>query len=1183
MSEKFINRIGQRVIIFDGAMGTNIQSLDLDLEDDFWNKENCTEVLVLSRPDMVQQIHASFFEAGSDASETNTFGGMKHVLAEFGLENRCRELNRKAVQIARETADAYSTSQKSRFVVGAMGPGTKLISLGQINWDDLYDSYLEQARGLIDGHPDAILLETQQDILCVKCALNAVFDAMEEQGTQPALEPGDDGIPIMVQVTIEETGTMLTGTDIGTAAVALQNFPIISMGINCATGPDGMTEHVKWLADHWPRHISVLPNAGLPSLVEGETVYPLQPEDFAEKMTQFVADFGLDVVGGCCGTKPEHLRALVNAVEGQDVHQHEKKGIPIGCTSLFSTVAYRQESSLLNIGERCNASGSRHFKRLLEDGNWDEIISLAREQIAQGSHVLDINVDYAGRDNAADMEMIVRMMSRQIDAPLMLDSTKPETIEAGLRCAAGKCLINSANLENGESDFGKMCRLAHRYNAGLVLGTIDEDPEEAMARTEERKIEIARRMFKLATEKYGLAKEDLIFDPLVLPVSTGMEKDKLSALETIEGTRRIAEEFPDCQITCGLSNVSFGLKPAARQVLNSAFLRELEKNGMTSAIVHVSKIIPRSKVDDELWNAALDVIYARQPEEPVELVDGSETTDPLQIFIDKFPDEDGEIPVKQDISQLPLEERLQKHIIDGEKKNLHATLNEAMEKYAPLDIINNHLLAGMKIVGDLFGSGQMQLPFVLQSAEVMKMAFTYLNPYMEKKEDSTKGTIVLATVKGDVHDIGKNLVDIILTNNGYKTVNLGIKQPIADIFQACEQHDANAIGMSGLLVKSVNVMEDNLKYLIQQRITAPVLVGGAALSRDYCESYLREIYAAGGGKIYYAKDAFEGLRLMDHIVGGKTDILEQEIASRLENKQRANTSTGTEGKETSDKTAPELRTEPISEPSEPGLIPEPPFLGSRVVQNVPLEDFVPYINRMALYSRQWQFKKKGLDGDEYEKLIRETATPLFNSLIERCHKENILQPALVYGYYRCNSDGNDLLIYDPQKDDDVLERFRFPRQTEQQHLCISDFFRPVDSGEKDVIAMTCVTIGQHVADTAHELFARDDYQEYLYLHGLGVESAEGLAEYWHKRIREELNIADTDADDPQKMLRGKYRGARYSFGYPACPDLSDEAKLFGLIQPERIGCTLNENYQIEPEQSTSAIIAHHPDAKYFKV
>ena len=1175
-------------------MGTSIHKLDLDLDRDYLGKENCTEVLVLTRPDDIQRIHESFLIAGCDAVETDTFGGMTHVLAEFELQGRCREINRLACEIARAACHKHSSDDKPRFVVGSIGPGTKLISLGQIEWETMYDSYREQAMGLLEGGADVLLIETQQDLLGVKCIINAILSAMVESGTGPAAVTSDDGIPIMVQVTIEQTGTMLTGTEMAAAAVALQGYPIASLGINCATGPTDMAEHVGYLGKAWPRHISVLPNAGLPSLVEGRTEYPLGPQPFADAMAKFVEQHGISIAGGCCGTTPEHIAALVTTVGtgSSRFGTHRATQVippPPSSTSLYAPVEHRQDNSLLNVGERCNASGSRAFKRLLENEEWDEMVSLAREQLREGSHVIDVNVDYAGRDNAADMAEIVGRFVRQVNAPLMLDSTQVATLEAGLKHAGGKCILNSANLEDGEEKFAALLNLAKKYGAAVVLGCIDEDPEDAMARTEERKIAIARRMFELATKKYGIAASDLFFDPLVLPISTGMEKDRRSALETIAGTRRIREELPECQITCGLSNVSFGLKPAARQVLNSAFLHELTQAGMTSAIVHVSKILPQNRIPDEQWDAAMDLIYNRWPDEgnEVELSDGTLTRDPLQIFVDLFPDEGGEVSTKVDIAELPLDERLQKHIIDGEKKNLEATLDEAREKYPPLDIINEHLLGGMKVVGDLFGSGKMQLPFVLQSAEVMKAAVAYLEPYMEKTEGQTKGSIVLATVKGDVHDIGKNLVDIILTNNGYTVYNIGIKQPISNIVAKWKETQADAIGLSGLLVKSVTVMEENLKELNELKIDIPMLLGGAALSRHYCDSHLRNVYA---GRVYHGKDAFEGLRIMDLLKSGDLDSLDIEIEERLikredaQQKVRDMRAHEEQAAGADDGGGGVAVAAPARVEVDKKLIPTAPFLGSRVVESIPLDQIYPFINKVALFRGQWQFKKGGKSEAEYEAQLEDQVEPLFESLKARFRDENILRPGVVYGYFPCISDGEDLILYNPDDPDEEVERFTFPRQDKRKRLCISDFFLSREqstNGERDVIGMHCVTMGSEVSRRSRELFESDRYADYLYMHGLGVESAEALAELWHKRMRQELGIADQDAPNIRNLFTQGYRGSRYSFGYPACPDMEDQEKLFRLLQPERIGCELTENWQIDPEQSTSAIIVHHPEAKYF--
>ncbi len=1182
---RFTDQLQRRVLFLDGAMGTSIHKYDLDLAQDYLDKENCTEVLVKTRPDVIQQIHESFLAVGADAVETDTFGANKLVFAEFDLVEQTRELNQVAAEVARVACEKYTTKDKPRFVVGSIGPGTKLVTLGNTDWDTMHASYLEQCRGLLDGNIDVFLIETAQDILQVKCTVNACLEALKERNKTVA------DVPIMVQVTIEQFGTTLIGTDIAGVAAALRDLPVLSLGMNCATGPAEMAEHVHYLANNWPGRISLLPNAGLPTLVEGRTEYPLGPEPFARKVAEYVEQCGINIVGGCCGTTPEHIAALVKQVGERPPTVIEKRPWKPAISSLMGAVEYRQDASILNVGERTNASGSRKFKRLLEEENWDEIMSLAREMVREGSHVIDVNVDYAGRDNAADMKQVVGRLVQQVNAPLMLDSTQPATIEAGLKCAGGKCIINSANLEDGEEKFALMCGLAKKYGAGLVLGTIDEDPEEAMARTADRKLSIAQRMFKLATEQHGLAPADIMFDPLVLPISTGMEKDRRSALETIEGTRRIAQAFPESQITCGLSNVSFGLNPGARQVLNSVFLHELVEAGLTSAILHVSKILPRTRIDDAQWDAALELIYNRHPAEPVTLADGSKTTDPLQIFINLFPDGAEAQSAKQDLADLPLEERLQKHIIDGEKKALADTLDEAMKKYTPLQIVNDHLLEGMKVVGELFGSGQMQLPFVLQSAEVMKMAVAHLEPHMEKVEGQTKGSIVLATVKGDVHDIGKNLVDIILTNNGYTVYNIGIKQPINNIVAKWKETKADAIGLSGLLVKSVTVMEDNLRELNGLGIDVPMLLGGAALSKHYCDCHLRGVYH---GRVYHGKDAFEGLRIMDHLKSGKSALLDQEIEARLTKraeseqkalaqKERAQTSNSAQAAAQAASAAVSVSPAQRSDVPPAPTIPPAPFFGSRVIEQIDLEQVYPFINKVALFRGQWQLKKGRKTDAEYEQQLEDEIEPLFNKLKQQMKDDGILHPKVVYGYYPCNSDGDDLVVYDAQDHDKEVERFSFPRQPGRKRLCISDFFRPIGSGEKDVIGLSCVTVGPKASELTAKLFAANQYTDYLYTHGLSVETAEALAELWHKRMRQELGIDGEDAPNTRDLFTQHYRGSRYSFGYPACPDMADQDKLFRLLDPSRIGCHLTENWQIDPEQSTSAIIVHHPEAKYFNV
>ncbi len=1173
-----LQAIADRVLIWDGAMGTQTQGYDLDIESDYMGCENCPDVLCFSRPDIVEEIHRGYFAAGADVVTTNTFGAAAHTLGEFDLYDRAEELSHAAAQIARRAAEKHSTPDKPRFVAGSLGPGTKLITLGQISYDDMRDSYAHAARGLITGGVDCILLETCQDLLQIKAAVAGIELACDQLGRLL------DTVPIFVSVTIEQTGTMLVGSSIEAAIEALRPLPIASLGLNCATGPVEMVNTVRTLAARWDRLITLMPNAGLPALVEGKTIYPLTSQGFKDAMELFIREGLISAVGGCCGTTPEHIAYLADLVAQTPLGQRPRARMVPACSSLYSVVEYRQDSSFLIVGERCNSSGSRAFKRLLENEDWEGICSLAKNQVKDGSHVLDVNVDVAGRNGPRDMYEVVSRLVRQADAPLMLDSTSPETIEAGLKAAGGKCIINSANFEDGEEKFDQFCRLARNYGAGLVIGTIDEDPEEAMARTADRKLSITKRAIERATEVHGLKVSDLFIDPLVLPISTGLDSDRRSAHALIEGTRRISEQYPDVQITCGLSNVSFGLKPVARTILNAVFLHDLVQAGMTSAIVHASKITPLNRIPEDQKDAASNLIYDRRDIStggtglPEGITDAG--FDPLDALIDLFADATEETNTTS-IADLPLEERLQKHIIDGENEHLEASLEEARSKYTPLEIINEHLLAGMKIVGELFGSGQMQLPFVLQSAQTMKKAVALLEPFMDKADTQTKGSIVLATVKGDVHDIGKNLVDILLTNNGFTVHNLGIKQPIDAILNAYNETKADAIGLSGLLVKSVNVMEDNLRELNDKGVKVPVILGGAALTRSYAEGHLRSVYE---GDLLYAKDAFDGLDTMNAIVSGKTQSLLDAATQRQSNRKASvEKHEARAGGESSSSSATAVATRSEIERDNP--VPQPPFWGTTVVDSLNLRDLFAYINPTALYSIQWQIKRGDRSKAEYERLLDETARPKFRQMVERCLTEPILQPKLVYGYFPCSSSGNDLLIYDPKDQDREIERFSFPRQQSNKHLCISDFYRDESEceamGKRDVIPMMCVTMGERISNFTRDLFEKDEYQEYLFWHGIGVETAEALAEFWHKRIRTELGFGHEDAHDISSLFKQKYRGSRYSFGYPACPNMSDHEILWRLLDPTRIGCELTENHQIDPEQSTSAIVSHHPSARYF--
>ena len=1162
---RLLQELSRRALVVDGAMGTSIHACDCSLEHDFLGKENCSEILLSTRPETIQGIHEAFLDAGCDCIETNTFGANALVLADFDIPERSREFNRIGAQVARRACEKFSTPERPRFVLGSMGPGTKLVTLGDTTWPAMLASYTEQALGLIEGGVDALQIETCQDLLQVKCAVNACLNALRQCGKTHL------DIPIFVSVTIETTGTMLLGSEIAAAAEALRGYPIAALGLNCATGPDEMAEHVRWLAEHWDRAVSVIPNAGLPELVDGEPSYPLGPEPFAQALLRYVEQGGVNIVGGCCGTTPEHIGALARAIDGRAPVSITKRPPAHGCTSLFSVVDYRQDTSFLIVGERTNTNGSRQFKRLLNEEDWDGLVSMGRELIRDGSHVLDVCVDCVGRDGVRDIREVVSRFAQQLAAPLMIDSTQIDVLEEGLRHAPGKCIVNSMNLEEGEAKLGEICQLARAYGAGVVAGTIDEDPEEAMAKTAERKIAIAERIYDLAVNTHGLDPADLLFDPLVLPITTGVEADRRLALETIEGVRLISERLPECQTMIGLSNVSFGLKPAARQVLNSAFLHECLEAGLTGAIVHVSKILPRNKIDEKRWDAAMDLLYDRR----------REGFDPLTAFIDLFDDDEATTgEQRRSLADLPLEERLQQHIIDGEMGELETTIDEALAKYKPLEIINDHLLEGMKVVGELFGSGQMQLPFVLQSAQVMKSSVALLEPHMDKADAQSKGTMVLATVQGDVHDIGKNLVDIILSNNGFNVVNLGIKQTLPNILKAFEDHDADAIGLSGLLVKSVAVMKNNLADLAAQGFEAPVILGGAALNRAYAENELREVYA----KTYYGRDAFAGLEFMNQLAAGDLASIDAQVAKRASKRAQtvAKIAGGGESSSGSSTHATATEARPVA-PMEEADVPTPPFWGTKVVDDIDLETIYPYINTTALFRGQWQFKRGSRSTAEYEQDIQRNAEPIFARLKESLRNDNILRPAVVYGWFPAQSQGDDLIVFDPDDHEKEIERFTFPRQTRSKRRCISDFFRPVDSGVKDTLGLSCVTMGSEVSRLAQSLFADDEYAEYLYTHGMGVECAEALAELWHKTMRAELGVDGDDDAEIKRLFTQHYRGSRYSFGYPACPEMSDQEKLFRLLRPERIGCELTENWQIDPEQSTSAIIVHHPAAKYFNV
>jgi 5-methyltetrahydrofolate--homocysteine methyltransferase len=1197
---RFLDLIKEKVIVFDGAMGTYLQSLNLSIDD--WggpNFENCSENLLYTRPDAIEKVHTSFLEIGCDVIETNSFGGSEVVLTEFGIAEKTYDVNRRAAKLAKRIASDFSTEAQPRFVAGSIGPGTKLPTLGHITYRDLKNAYREQVRGLVDGGSDLLIVETCQDLLQTKAALAAIFEHFERTKVR---------VPVIAQVTIETFGTMLNGTEIAAALTALEPFPIDVIGMNCGTGPRQMAESLKYLCENSPLPVSVLPNAGLPEVKDGKQHYDETPESFAGQVEHFAKDFGANIVGGCCGTTPEYLRQVIEKVSGISPKQRGAKLVP-SASSIYFQQPYTQDASFLIVGERVNASGSKKMRDLLEAEDWDGLINLAKSQEKEGAHILDVNVDFVGRDGVADMHELASRLVTNVKIPLMFDSTEWEKMEAGLEHAGGKCILNSTNYEDGEPRFLKVLGLAKEYGASVVIGLIDE---EGMARAVEDKLRIARRAFKQVTE-LGIPAHDIFFDPLALPISTGIEEDRKNADETINAIRQIKAEMPDVNIILGVSNISFGLNPAARVVLNSVFLHDCVEAGMNSAIVNASKILPLNRFNEHEIDTARDLIYDRrkwnadlspQVGRTEVRVPAICTYDPLGEFTKLFEGKTAQ-SIKQDISKLPVEERLKEHIIEGEKIGLEDSLKEALKKYPPLDIINNILLDGMKVVGDLFGSGQMQLPFVLQSAEAMKAAVKFLEPFMDRVEGSNKGTMVLATVKGDVHDIGKNLVDIILTNNGYRVVNLGIKQPIDAILSSWEETKADAIGMSGLLVKSTLIMRDNLEIMKERGINVPVILGGAALNRKYVDNDLIPLY---DGKLFYARDAFDGLHAMDKLTQKNAESPERSRSAAVGTQAETRAVAGLPSSDVAVADIEDLVGEDAklgavaarafsraagdtthttrSEIATDAEIPKSPFYGSKVVEITDLTKVFAYINETALFKGQWQFKQGRRSAEEYKQILEETVYPKFAEVKAKAIREKLLEAKLVYGYFPCQSSGNDLIIYE---DDETTERMRFtfPRQPAEQrggkNLCLADYFASVESGKIDVVAFDLVTMGRRASEHSAELFKSDNYQDYLLFHGLSVESAEALAEMWHKRIREELGIAGADAPELTKLFHQGYQGSRYSFGYPACPNLEDQTKLFELLQPERIGIELTDEFMLDPEQSTSAIIVHHPEGKYFNI
>ncbi|MGW3413351.1 methionine synthase [Streptomyces sp. NPDC000888] len=1147
--------LATRVVVADGAMGTMLQAQDPTLED-FQNLEGCNEILNVTRPDIVRSVHEEYFSVGVDCVETNTFGSNHSAAGEYDIADRIFELSESGARIAREVADEFGAKDgRQRWVLGSIGPGTKLPSLGHIAYDVLRDGYQQNAEGLLAGGADALIVETTQDLLQTKSSLVGARRAMDALGLD---------VPLICSLAFETTGVMLLGSEIGAALTALEPLGIDMIGLNCSTGPAEMSEHLRYLARHSRTPLMCMPNAGLPILTKDGAYFPLTPPEMADAQENFVRDYGLQLVGGCCGSTPEHLRQVVERVRELEPGTRDPRPEP-GAASLYQTVPFRQDTAYMAIGERTNANGSKKFREAMLEGRWDDCVEMARDQIREGAHMLDLCVDYVGRDGVADMKELAGRFATASTLPLVLDSTEVEVLRAGLEKLGGRAVINSVNYEDGdgpESRFAKVTQLAQEHGAALIALTIDE---EGQARTVEHKVAIAERLIEDLTGNWGIHESDILIDTLTFTICTGQEESRKDGIATIGAIRELKRRHPDVQTTLGLSNISFGLNPAARVLLNSVFLDECVKAGLDSAIVHASKILPIARFTEEEVQTALDLVYDRR----------AEGYDPLQKLMALFEGATTKSRTAgraEELAALPLDERLKRRIIDGEKNGLEADLAEALQSRPALDIVNATLLDGMKVVGELFGSGQMQLPFVLQSAEVMKTAVAYLEPHMEKSDAEGKGTIVLATVRGDVHDIGKNLVDIILSNNGYNVVNLGIKQPVSAILDAAQEHRADVIGMSGLLVKSTVIMKENLQELNQRKMAAdyPVILGGAALTRAYVEQDLHEIYE---GEVRYARDAFEGLRLMDALIGVKRGV---PGAVLPELKQR--------------RVRPAVAATEVEEHPEEGHVrsdvavdnpvPTPPFAGTRVIKGIQLKEYASWLDEGALFKGQWGLKQaRAGDGPTYEELVETEGRPRLRGLLDKLQTDNLLEAAVVYGYFPCVSKDDDLIILDDAGNERT--RFTFPRQRRGRRLCLADFFRPEESGEIDVVGLQVVTMGSRIGEETAKLFEANSYRDYLELHGLSVQLAEALAEYWHARVRSELGFAGEDPDAMEDMFALKYRGARFSLGYGACPNLEDRAKIAQLLEPERIGVVLSEEFQLHPEQSTDAIMIHHPEAKYF--
>ncbi|MDQ7085439.1 MAG: methionine synthase [Sulfurovum sp.] len=1155
----------ERILVIDGATGTQIQNLEIPQE--AWldakgiDQEGCNELLNATASELMEGIHNAYAKAGADIIKTNTFGTMPWVLDEYDMGERCYELSFKGAQIVKKVCDAYSTAEKPRFVLGSIGPGTKLPSLGHIHYDEMYEGYKLTALGLIDGGCDIFMLETCQDPLQIKAALHACEDANIEREIK---------LPIMVSVTIELSGSMLIGTDAATIVTILEPFDIMSLGFNCGTGPDQVKKHLKTLSQLCKFPISVHSNAGLPQNRGGYTYYPMGPDEFTNKQLEFTAFDGVSFLGGCCGTTPQHIHALQKAVK--EIKPKKPTGnIPPSISSLFNTTELFQEPAPLLIGERSNSTGSKAFRELIIASDYEGTITVGQAQVRDGAHCLDVNVEFAGRDGAKDMKEIMGLYNQKIPLPLMPDATRVHTMEEGLKCIGGKPIINSVNLEDGEEKFHAICKLAKRYGTALVCLTIDEI---GMAKTTQDKVAQAERMYDMAVNIHGIDPRNLIFDMLTFTVGSGDVEYRDAAIQTLEAIKQLHIRHPEVGSTLGLSNISFGLDIHARRFLNSVFLHHCLKVGLTTVIINVKHIVPLMKMSDADREICEELLFA--PDEKT-----------LFTFIEHFSDVKIEDEGADEAYEaLPNEEKIAKLLLDGDKERMIPLVEESRHSIAPDKIVNEILIDAMKVVGELFGSGQMQLPFVLQSAETMKTTVDYLNPYLTKQKKETETTLVIGTVKGDVHDVGKNLVDIILSNNGFKVINVGIKTHLETYLDVHEKNNVQAIGMSGLLVKSTAVMKDNLEAMADMGLEVPVLLGGAALTRSFVDDFCRPIYK---GPIFYCRDAFDGVISM-----GRIEKYNEDPSVGLDTRLAGDM------KEREVKVKKKIVIPPFAQIKmpEPQAVPTPPFWGRRVLQkaDLDLEMLFSWVNQRTVIKFHWGYKSKGMSKDEYQKLLDKTVYPAYERLKREFIDKDLFDPTIIYGYYPCRSNDKELLLFDESQGwnvdanasrksfeeakEDAIAKFSFPRQGRKPHRALSDFFH---QERHDVIPITCVSAGSKFSAYEKELYDAGKYLEYNMVHGFSVELAEALAEVAHKQIRLDLNIADNEGSSLRDVRMNRYQGARYSFGYPACPDLEQSRIIFDLLKPEEFGIELSETFQIHPEQSTTALVVHHKKATYYAV